>query len=276
MLACIFGNILTAIINFAMISTLEFSQQEKAVYRGLHVKSAYNSLRLHAARALQCAYRLRRLHRELVQKYRQARDLKPLMITKIPRHLKAIPLLKLRVRLISITEDQEILSRKDYLRKLSIYLTLKYHLKEVFFYCKRRHYAHLSDSQGMVVKSTWEREMHDVGSKLNNVCNFNRILRFTGALNSSVRTLKKAQSLLKLTDYINSRVKLRSKPAPSAVKLILTHSRPFLLNVHNLMLHTSLLNEESIETTVSSGIVELRQPKEENARSVESECELAY
>jgi hypothetical protein len=259
MLACIVGNMLTGIINLAMFSTFEPSQQEKTAYRTLLFKETIHSLRLHAAKALQCACRLLKLHRELVQKYKQAKDLKPLKITRRPRQWKCIPLLKLRVKLISFADDQVILSRKDYLTKLGIYLALKYHLKEV---SKRRHYGLLSDSPGMVVKSIWEREMQDVGSKLNYVCNFNRILRFSSAVHSSVSTLSKAQSLLKLTEYINSRVKLRSKPQASDVNLILNHPRR--LKGHNL-LHTSF-QEKSIETTEPSarGILELRQLEEED------------
>jgi hypothetical protein len=247
MLACIVGNIQTGLINLALINTLEMSHRDEAAYKRLLWNKSYARLKLHAAIAMQCTCKLLVLHKQFMRKYGDANLLKPLEIIFYAPVKRSclVPLVKVHYKFALLIEDRLILTSDEYLMKLRLYLKLKNHLALVSFYTKRKLNSEIGERQGQIVKSLWEREIRDIRSKLGYVVSTRHVLQFTGVVNTAVRSSKKAQQLSKVTEYICTKLKLTSKPVPSALRKILMYNSPSKINIYELMLHSSFLGQET-------------------------------
>lgn len=253
MIACIVGNFQTGLLNHTLMRELQMSRRSEVAYKRLLWNTDYHSLRYHAKMALVYTCKLIYLHKVFLQNYSEAVHLKPLEVTFYAPVKKncLIPLVKVHYRIATLLEDKFVLSRDEYLAKLGLYLGLKKHLKHVTYYTKRKHNSEVSDAQGQIVKSLWEREMKDVGSKLKYVVGIRNILQVSGVVSASVQTLKKAQTLKKLTEYIGSKA-IGLKPNPSTLQRIINHPRPQEVNIYDIMLENSLVKSRIVQEARSA------------------------
>jgi len=238
MIACIVGNCNTGLLNLALMREFEHSNRSYAAYKRLLWNKSYARLKFHAGMSLVCTAKLIYLHKTFLSKYKEAALLKPLEVTfyaPVKRNC-LIPLVKVHYQIATLLEDKIVLTSEEYLAKLDLYLRLKKHLKHVAFYTKRKHNSEVSEHQGEVVKALWEREMNDISSKMNYVASIKNILHLSGIVHSAVRTLNKAESLEKLSEYLSTRAKLGNAPNPSSLQRILNHPRPKKVNIYEIML----------------------------------------
>lgn len=214
MLACIIGNVYSGLMIMALQSKLKHSEDEYVSGMWINWRKTYHELQYYSKRALTSAGRLVGLHRRLRRRDPQVSMLHPLKVYskfKKPNMAKLFfPLVKVFNRIALFLNDKEVLTAKEFNKKVKYYLAMRLNLAELK---KRLRDKLIEDSQTHVLYNlTYQQALgyNDISVKMHQVFNSSSLKLFVGFERHSRSMRVKAEHALKMSQTL---LKTRKQPS---------------------------------------------------------------